>query len=193
METKIIENLETDFLGKKIEYFENIDSTHNYVKKLPDEKLENGMIILAENQTSGVGTHGRKWHTEKGKNLTFNIVLIPNCDIKKIEKLTIVIAKCIVRSLEKLYNIKTNIKEPNDIILNGKKLAGILTESISQGKIIKKIYIGIGINVNQEFFNDEIEKIATSLKKEFKKDFSKTLILKSFLEIFEKEYIKLIK
>ncbi len=128
-----------------------------------------------------------------GKNLTFNIIFSPDKPIKKINDLTIILAKCIVETLDKLYKIKVNIKKPNDIILNGKKLAGILTESISQGKIIKRIYIGIGINVNQENFDDELENIATSLKKEYKKDFSKYEILRKFLEIFEKRYIDLIK
>lgn len=101
-------------------------------------------------------------------------------------------AESIVETLEKLYNIKTDIKKPNDIILNGKKIAGILTESISQGEIIKKIYIGIGININQDSFDSKLENIATSLKKEYKKDFSREEILKQFLEIFEKKYINLI-
>lgn len=108
------------------------------------------------------------------------------------DNLTIAIAKCIKKALEELYDIKIEIKKPNDIILNKKKLAGILTESISQGEIVKKIYIGIGINVNQEIFDNDIENIATSLKKELNRDFSKIDILKKFLEIFEKEYIKII-
>ena len=120
------------------------------------------------------------------------MILVPNCDIKKIDNLTIIIAKCIKKALEELYDIKIDIKKPNDIILNKKKLAGILTESISQGEIVKKIYIGIGINVNQEIFDIDIENIATSLKKELNKDFLKVDILKKFLEIFEKEYIKII-
>lgn len=99
------------------------------------------------------------------------------------------IAECIVETIYDLYKIKVNIKKPNDIILNGKKLAGILTESVSQGNIIKKIFIGIGINVNQENFDDDLKNIATSLRKEYKKDFSKEDILKRFLEIFEIKYI----
>ena len=151
------------------------------------------MIILTENQTSGIGTHGRKWFVEKGKNLTFDIILIPNCDIKKINNLTVVIAECIVKTLKELYNIETKIKMPNDIILNNKKLAGILTESSVLGNYVKKIFIGIGININQEFFENQIVNIATSLKKEFKINFDKCEILKRFLEIFEERYLNLIK
>lgn len=179
-------------IGKRIEHFENLPSTHQYAKSLKDEEIEDGMVIVAENQTSGIGTHERKWIAQKGKNLTFNIILLPNCEVEKIKNLTIILAKCIVKTLDKLYNIKAQIKEPNDVILNKRKLAGILTESVSQGNKIKKIYIGIGINVNQESFDGELENIATSLKKEYKKDFSKEEILKKFLEVFEDEYLKLL-
>lgn len=193
MEEYTLKNLNTKFIGKKFEYYKNLESTHILAKEKPEEEIENGMVILAENQTSGIGTHGRKWFVEKGKNLTFDIILIPNCDIKKINNLTVVIAECIVKTLKELYNIETKIKMPNDIILNNKKLAGILTESSVLGNYVKKIFIGIGININQEFFENQIVNIATSLKKEFKINFDKCEILKRFLEIFEERYLNLIK
>ena len=178
MEEYTLKNLNTKFMGKKFEYYKNLESTHILAKEKPEEEIENGMVILAENQTSGIGTHGRKWFVEKGKNLTFDIV---------------VIAECIVKTLKELYNIETKIKMPNDIILNNKKLAGILTESSVLGNYVKKIFIGIGININQEFFENQIVNIATSLKKEFKINFDKCEILKRFLEIFEERYLNLIK
>ena len=193
MEEYTLKNLNTKFIGKKFEYYKNLESTHILAKEKPEEEIENGMVILAENQTSGIGTHGRKWFVEKGKNLTFDIILIPNCDIKKINNLTVVIAECIVKTLKELYNIETKIKMPNDIILNNKKLAGILTESSVLGNYVKKIFIGVGININQEFFENQIVNIATSLKKEFKMNFDKYEILKRFLEIFEERYLNLIK
>ncbi len=190
MKNKILENLNTKFLGKRIDYYEDLESTHKLAKSMSDKDICDGMIILTDNQTAGIGTHDRNWITEKGKNLTFNIILVPNKSICNISDLTAIIAKCIVETLEKLYEIKTSIEKPNDIILNKKKLAGILTESISQGEIIKKIYIGIGLNVNQEIFDKDLNDIATSLKKEYHRDFSKEEILKEFLEIFEKKYIE---
>lgn len=190
---KKIDNLKTNFIGKRIDYYEIIDSTHLFAKKMNDKDIEDGMIILADNQISGIGTHERKWETESGKNLTFNLILTPYCDIQSISNLTIIVARCIVSTLNELYEIKTNIKDPNDIICNGKKLSGILTETIIMGEKVKKIFIGIGINVNQEIFPDELQNIATSLKKEFHREFSKDEILKKFLETFEIEYLKLLK
>ena len=182
--------MKTCFLGKRIDYYESIDSTHLEAKRL--KKIENGMIILANNQTDGIGTHSRKWYTVGGKNLLLDIILIPNCDIKKIEGLTLIIAKCMVTILKELYGIELSIKEPNDIMCNNKKLAGILTEAVTRGDIVQKLYIGIGLNINQISFPKELESIATSLKNELNKELNREEILIKFLEEFEKEYIKII-
>ena len=193
MQEYIVNNLNTKFLGRKIIYFDSIESTHIFAKKLKVRDLVDGMIILANNQTGGIGTHDRKWYTGQGMNLSFNIVLLPNCEVRKISRLTVIIAECIKRVLNDLYSIETQIKKPNDIMLNGKKMAGILTESTAIGDIVKRIYIGIGINVNQESFPGNLDLIATSLKKEYRKDFRREQILLNFLEIFEKEYEKILK
>lgn len=177
-------------LGNRIDKYESLESTHLLAKSLKDEEIQNGMVIVAENQTAGIGTHGRQWQVESGKNLCFDVILLPNCNIKKIQNLTIIIAECIQKTLEDLYKIKTTIKKPNDVMLNGRKLAGILTESITTGENVKKIFIGIGININQKVFPEELEEIATSLKKEYKKEFSKEEVLNNFLEIFEQDLMK---
>ena len=192
MKEYIENNLKTKFLGKNIDYYESIDSTHLLAKKIPNKELKDGMLILADNQTEGIGTHERKWFTGKGENLSFNIILTPNCDINKISQLTIKSAECIVTILKK-YNIETTIKKPNDIILNNKKMAGILTECVTRKDIVKTIYIGIGININQTEFPGNLTNIATSLKKEFNKEFCREEILVQFLEEFEKEYLEMIK
>ncbi len=135
---------------------------------------------------------GRSWYTEKDKNLTFSIFLKPECNINKIEGLTILISKVIVDIIKTMYGYNLEIKYPNDVMLNGKKIGGILTESITNRKIVKQIVIGIGFNVNQEKFDEKIENIATSLKKEFGKNFDKQEILINFLSKFEVEYMKIL-
>lgn len=192
MKKEIIENVKTNYMGKNILYFEEIDSTQKKAKEIVSE-IENGTIIIAENQTEGRGTHGRKWISEKGKNIMFTLVLFPNCNIEKIQGLTILIANCLVRAIENLYKIKLNIKYPNDLMCNNKKIGGILTESISQNSIVKKIFIGIGFNVNSKKLDKEIENIATSLCLEFDKEFSREKIISEFLNIFENEFKELIK
>lgn len=192
MENYIKNNLNTKFIGKTFMYYKTIPSTHVFAKKLKNDEIENGMIIFAENQTAGIGTHERMWFTGQGYNLSFDIILKPDCNIEKISNITIIIAECLQKVLKNEYNIETFIKEPNDIILNDKKLAGILTETIAMGAKIKKIYIGIGININQIEFPGNLNNIATSLKKEFNKEFDRKEIFIKFLECFENEYIKMI-
>lgn len=172
-------------IAKKQIYFKELDSTQQEAKKLIEKNIENGTIVITDYQTKGKGTHDRKWYSEKGKNLTFTIILYPKCNIKELESLTIDIAECILKTIEELYNIKLNIKFPNDIILNGKKLGGILTQISTKGEKIRYLLIGIGININGENFNDEIKDIATSLKQEYKIDFSREDILNQFCINFE--------
>lgn len=186
--------MNTKFLGQKIQYFDIITSTQEYLKS--KEKLGEileGEIIFADKQTAGIGTHQRKWFTGKGDNLAFSFALFPNCDIRKLERLTIIIAESLVQAIKELYLINLQIKEPNDIMYKTKKIGGILTESITEGNNVKKIFIGIGFNVNQVIFPGNLEEIATSLKKEFNADFSRNDILNRFLEIFEEKYLFLIK
>lgn len=186
----IIENLNTRSLGSKIIVYDAIDSTQDEIRRL---NPESGTVIIAEEQSKGKGTHGRIWHTgNSGKNIALSFILYPNCDISKIANITIIIAKCIVETFKKLYNIELNIKYPNDIVYNGKKIGGILTQTRLRGKIVKNLYVGIGLNILQQQFNTEIIDIATSIKKEFNIDCNREKIIATFFNLFEKEYLKLV-
>ena len=193
MEELILEKLKTKYIGRNIIYFDEIDSTQKEAKRrIKNQNIQNGSIFIAKMQTDGIGTHNRKWYTEKGANITFTLVLYPNCNINKLKNLTIIIAECIVKSINNLYNINLEIKYPNDVVYNGKKLAGILTESITQKEIVKELIIGIGINVNQNKFEEDVKDIAISLKNILKKDLKKEEIISEFLNIFEEKYEALI-
>lgn len=189
-----LNNVKTQFIGKKMQYFETITSTQEYLKEqVKLNKIEEGEIIFAERQTAGIGTNQRKWYTGKGNNLAFSFALFPNCDIKKLDRLTIIIAECLIEAIRELYLITLQIKTPNDIMYNGKKMGGILTESVTKARIVEKIFIGIGFNVNQDKFPGNLGDIATSLKREFKTDFPREDILSRFLEIFEERYLEILK
>ena len=140
---------------KRIHY-EKIDSTQKEVWR----RLENGIIISADIQTDGIGTHGRTWYTTKKGNIAFSIGLELNKSINNLNNLTIEIAEIILEVFENLYQIKLQIKYPNDIMINKQKVGGILTETKLQGEIVKQLVIGIGINTNNE-------EISTSIKKEY--------------------------
>lgn len=189
---KIKNNLKTFFIGQNIIYKEEISSTQDEAKRLIDE-LPDGSYIVTDKQTKGKGTHGRVWYDQGYENICGTFVLKPNCNISKLENLTILIAECMVEAINNLYKINLQIKYPNDIMCNSKKIAGILTESVTNNEIVKCIYIGIGMNVNQITFDDEIKEIATSLKNEYKNEFSRENIISEFFNIFEQRYVNIVK
>lgn len=168
---KIEENIEN-----KIEYFNEIESTHKYAKENVNS-IHNCTIIIAEKQTGGIGTKGRVWYTGEGKNIAMTIVLKPNVKVMQLENLTVNIAKAVQKAISRLYNIQLNIKEPNDLLIDNKKICGILTEVSSIGEKVNYLLISMGFNVNEEDFDLEIQNIATSLKREYKTDFSREDII----------------
>ena len=178
-------------IGHKIIHFENIDSTQLEIwKRVQEDKIENGTVIFADIQTAGKGTHGRKWFTKEKNNIAFSTYIKANCKIEKLEGLTIQIAEIIVNIFKKLYNIELQIKKPNDIVYNGKKIGGILTETKLIGNIVEHIVIGIGVNTNQEKFDKEIKDIASSIKNEFGVEVDSEKVILEFCKEFEKKFIK---
>ncbi len=185
MNIEEIKKAKTNKIGKKIEYYQTINSTHLYAKRIANKSKNDGMIILAEQQTEGIGTKGRSWFTGNEKNIATTIILYPKCKISQIGNLTINIATKIKEAIKELYNYNLEIKEPNDLLLNNKKVCGILTEIHTQAEQIRYLLISFGFNVNEENFSEETKNLATSLKKEFNKDFSREEIIKKILEKLE--------
>ena len=136
------------------------------------------------------GTHGRIWQTDEKNNVAFSFLIEANCNIKKLEGMTTEIAETILEVFEKVYKIKLQIKLPNDIVINNKKIGGILTQTKSNGEFVKYIVIGIGINTNKTYFSNDIKDIATSIKKEFEIDINNKKIIDEFCILFEEKIIK---
>ena len=186
MQEKIKYFLSAKIIGRKIIFYRELESTQIELRKLAEEKIENGTIVITDAQTKGIGTHGRTWFSEKGKNITFSFVLYPKCKPNELDNITLEIAECIVDTINEISGYKLEIKKPNDIVFKGKKLGGILTQIVTSGDKIKYLLIGIGINVNETDFSEEIKDIATSLKKEFGIEFSREEIIAKFCNKFEK-------
>lgn len=177
----------TDYIGRQIIYKNEVESTQSLAKDLvKNDYIYNGTVIITDNQTKGKGTHGRVWNTSKGKNITMTIILKPNCDINLLDKLTIQIAEAIKIAIKELYGYDLIIKYPNDLLLNGKKICGILTQSSTTKNIVNYILIGIGFNVNEERFPENLKEIATSLKKEYLNEFNREDIIIKILKEIEK-------
>ncbi len=128
MKVKTQEKITSEVIAKNIIYFDELDSTQKYAKKLAEEGIENGTMVLTNNQIDGIGTHERKWHSEEGKNISFTLIIYPKCAISELDTLTVDIAKCIVDTVYEIYGAKLDIKKPNDLMCNGKKIGGILTQ-----------------------------------------------------------------
>lgn len=169
-----------------IYYYKEINSTHVYGKQIEGQ---GDAILIAEAQTAGIGTKGRNWHTGENKNIAMTIIKHPNVKIEKLNGLTVEIAKKIKKIIKEMYDYDLEIKEPNDLMLNGKKISGILTESHTRGENVAFLLISIGFNVNETEFSEETKEIATSLKKEYKKEFDREeiiiKIIKNIEEIIE--------
>ena len=139
------------------------------------------------------GTHNRKWYTDEKDNIAFSFYIETNCNLEKLNGITVEIAKTILEVFKNLYNIGLEIKEPNDIVCNRRKIAGILTQSKSIENTLKYLVIGIGINTNQQKFNEEISNIATSIKNEFNIEIDNEKVISEFCNLFENKIIKMIK
>lgn len=186
-----LNKLNTKFLGRNIKEYKEIDSTQLEMwRKIKNKEIKNGTIIIAETQTNGKGTHGRKWYTDEKNNIALSMFIEANCTIEKLEGMTLEIAQTLVDVFKKLYDIRIQIKNPNDIVFKGKKIGGILTETKLIGNDVKNIVIGIGINTNQEKFDKEISEIASSIKNEFKIKVENNEVISEFCNEFEKKILK---
>ena len=184
-------NLQTKFLGRNFIFYDEIDSTQREIWRLVrKDNIKNGTLIMADIQTNGKGTHGRIWHTDEKKNIAFSFFIKTDCNIEKLNGITLDIALILVKIFEEEYGIKLDIKKPNDIMYNHKKLGGILTESKVNAENIKFLVVGIGINTEKTEFTDDIKDIATSIKKEFGIEVDRIKIISKFCNEFEKIIIR---
>lgn len=182
-----LKELKTSFLGRTALFYNKIDSTQSKIwRMIKNENIKNGTLIIANIQTKAQGTHGRIWHTDEINNIAFSTYIKTDCNIKAIEGITIEIAKILVNVFEEEYNIKLDIKVPNDIMVNGKKIGGILTQSKINAEKVKYIIIGIGINTLKMNFTEDIKDLATSIKKEFEIEVDNIKIISEFCNKFEK-------
>lgn len=188
---EIINNLNTKIIGKHINYYSEIDSTNNMAKKLASESTD-GTTIIAEIQNAGKGRLGRIWTSPKGGIWT-SIILKPNIEPINANKVTQVAAAALINVLKSL-NIESKIKWPNDIYINNKKFAGILTEMKCDMDRVHYLVVGVGMNINIPLENlpEEIRSIATSLMIETGETFNRNHILIKFYNEFEKLYLALV-
>jgi len=186
--------LRTEHMGRNIIYFESIGSTNSTAKELAERGEKHGTVIISEEQTTGRGRLGRNWVSPKYKGIWMSIILRPNIVTENISQITLIGAAAVQKAILRM-GIKTSIKWPNDIVLNSRKVCGILTEMSGEIDHINYLIMGIGINVNMEEKDlpIDLKDVATSLTIESGKYIERKLLLANVLNIFEELYNEFVK
>jgi len=188
----IREALRTRTFGRVIYSFEEIDSTNRFAKKLARLGKPEGTLIYAESQTHGRGRWSRSWDSPKGKGLWFSLILRPRLDSTLVSLLTLLGATSVSRVIERISGFNVMVKWPNDLFLNGKKLAGVLTEASRNRSRVSYAVWGIGINVNQEEedFAPEVRERATSLRMACGESVDRLFLLAEVMNQLENDYVR---
>lgn len=169
--------------GKEIIHFNSIDSTNNYAKKIAKEGAREGTLIIANTQTAGRGRLGRQFSSNSNKGIWMSIILRPKLNPIDAQNMTIAAGRAVVKAIKQVTGIDADIKWPNDVLVGGKKVCGILTESECEAGNMKYMVLGIGLNVNhqEEDFSEELRDIATSLRIILGKDVQKEDVIVELL------------
>lgn len=187
---EITKNLKTRLIGKKVLFFKKITSTNLYAKQLVKDYIQEGTIVVADVQTHGLGRKNRFWHSPAG-GLWFSVVLYPHIPTDKGMLITMASSVSVAQAFKEITGLNPEVKWPNDLLLNGKKVCGILTEIDADINKINYIIVGIGINVNNDI-DEELKEIAISLKQEVGSKISRVKLLRSILQHLDSNYNKLI-
>lgn len=178
----------TTWAGQEIYYYDVTDSTNIRAKELAEEGHPGGTLVVADRQEAGRGRRGRSWDSPPGTGIFMTLLLKPEMNPNHASMLTLVAAMAVARAISKCANTEALIKWPNDIVIGGKKICGILTEMSAQFDFINHIVIGIGINVHNEHFPEEIAETAGSILLQTGKRIRRAELIEQILEQFEHYY-----
>lgn len=174
--------------NKKIICYKQLDSTNTEIARLAMQGAEHGTVVVAESQTAGKGRKGRSWESPARENIYMSILLRPDCVPNKAPMLTLVMAYSAAQVIQELGFSEVQIKWPNDLVLSGKKVCGILTEMQLMGSEIDYVVVGVGINVNTRNFSAGLGDKATSLFLESGSKFERETIVENIVDNFEHAY-----
>jgi len=184
----IRKRLKGNVFGKQIYHFFKIDSTNRVAMDLGYTRAAEGTVVLAEEQTAGRGRSGRTWYSERGAGLYVTLLLRPKLSPAQAPLLTMLAGLSAHAAIRAQAGLTAELKWPNDLMLNGKKIGGILTEMHAEPTQVCFVIVGIGINVNQEKFATDISSAASSLRKESGRTHSRLELLVRLLSQFESDY-----
>lgn len=187
--SEIKHGLKTRILGREVISYKKIDSTNTAAYLLAEKGLKEGLVVFAEEQTGGKGRHGRKWVSPPKGGIYFSVLLRPDISPNEIPAITLAAAVAVAKAIRELSGLDAMIKWPNDILIGGKKVCGILTEMKAEQDKADFVIVGIGVNVNTKF--KYLPKGATSVREEMGAvdNVSRVELAKKILERLEAEYV----
>lgn len=185
---EILQSLKTERFGKSIHLFDVIDSTNTFAKSIASANDAEGTIVIAESQSAGRGRQGRVWYSELGKNLTFSVIVRPRISLKFIGLISLYAGLAVVNTIRKTTPLLPECKWPNDVLVEGKKVCGILSEAVLSQGSVSYVIIGIGLNVNQAEFPPEIRLPVTSLFLSGRRNVDRVEVLCDLLQELETTY-----
>ena len=161
---EVASRMKTRWAGSKIEFLEKVDSTNNYAKKIAENGALSGTLVLTENQYGGRGRRGRIWENPPGSSIAMTLIVKPKLPPNHASMMTLVMGIAVARACREISGIDMKIKWPNDIVAQGKKVCGILTEMSAEPDSIHYVVIGVGINVNIDAFPKEYKRLPLPCK-----------------------------
>ncbi|MDD4802871.1 MAG: biotin--[acetyl-CoA-carboxylase] ligase [Syntrophomonas sp.] len=192
---EVCTGLTTKVLGRKdYFYYQQIDSTNNQARHLAAQGYPEGTLVIAEMQTEGRGRRGRTWYSPSGQGIYLSVILRPALPLKDISRVSLVTAVAVAETIKTEYNVSPCIKWPNDILINNRKIAGILSEAVTDMDGIEYIVAGIGLNINNSVqdFPSDFPIAATSARAEFDRYASRIQVLQTLLQHLEEHYFNLL-
>ena len=192
-EAELLSCLKTEWAGGRTVYFDATDSTNVQAKRLAEAHAPHGTLVVSDRQDGGKGRRGRSWASPSGVGIWMSLILRPEIAPSSASMLTLAAALAVREGIREETGLSPLIKWPNDLVLNGKKICGILTEMSTELMEIQYVVTGIGINVNQREFPPEIRDTATSLSLEAGRSFRRSSLIAAILKAFEKDYTAFLK
>jgi BirA family biotin operon repressor/biotin-[acetyl-CoA-carboxylase] ligase len=186
---ELMSRINTQWAGRKVYFKPEMESTNEYAKYLAEEGKDHGSLVVTNAQTAGKGRRGRQWISPPGEAVSMSLILRPEFSPDRASMLTLVMALSVADTISQLHpELKVSIKWPNDVLVNEHKVCGILTEMDAEPDYIHDVIVGVGINVNQKEFPEELSDIATSLRIEKGEHIDRAGLIIGTMEYFEYYY-----
>jgi BirA family biotin operon repressor/biotin-[acetyl-CoA-carboxylase] ligase len=183
----VLKDLHTTIVGRSILHYPSLPSTMDFAKKLAAEGMGEGVVVLCDEQTEGRGRQGRKWFDTPASSILMSVIFRPT--IAQLPQLNMLASLAIVLTIERVAAVKSTMKWPNDVLIQGKKVAGILVENVFEGNALRASIVGMGLNVSLDVAtHPEIASIATSLSAVLGRDLSRDEVLTPLLEDMDSLY-----